>query len=318
MEEIINLNVKPDKWYSKFYSVDKVKIIHNGDPITFKMFDKNIDNKEYWDIYNRWDFFLENNSYLKNSELLDEFDKLIDIFKENPYINLKECLSRLKLYVSEYYSLLDGEYLITQQLLDLKLSLELVEFTIQNNKNMQKIDFKFEYTEEDIYNLIRKEVKWRNTERDIEIYKEKQKGRLLTDIGKEFNLAYNSISDIVSKVWGAIGLYKGKLFEKTFFKYLEKKYPKFKVEWYGASGRPDIVIYDTENNKIIIYSLKNLEIKKRPYTIKKEKLRPELKLALNSIMDYKNVVLVLVVFNNFNNNIIIKDIEFRNPSDIII
>ena len=178
-------------------------------------------------------------------------------------------------------------------------------------------NFKFNYTEKELFNLMEKEVRWQNKERDIAIYKERQKGTLLDDIAKQYEgLKQPAISRIIKKVEGAINYYSGKLFENKFSQYLNSLNIFDKVILDGSSGETDIFAY--KNNRLYIFSLKNLKIDGKKYKIKKEDLRPEFKKAYKGLLENDNVFLFLIVFDNSNNKIIEKNIDFRNPTDINI
>jgi len=178
-------------------------------------------------------------------------------------------------------------------------------------------NFKFNYTEKELFNLMEKEVRWQNKERDIAIYKERQKGTLLDDIAKQYEgLKQPAISRIIKKVEGAINYYSGKLFENKFSQYLNSLNIFDKVILDGSSGETDIFAY--KNNRLYIFSLKNLKIDGKKYKIKKEDLRPEFKKAYKGLLENDNVFLFLIVFDNSNNKVIEKNIDFRNPTDINI
>ena len=180
--------------------------------------------------------------------------------------------------------------------------------------------FTFEYSEEKVLNLLRKEVNWRkaNIERDINIYKRRQEHKLLETIAKEYNLDVSSVSEIVKKVAGAINRYKGKMFESQYFKYLEKLKRYDKVELLGASGQPDIIAHKLKEDAIYVFSLKNLAIKKHPYYISEELLKVEYKYAYESSFTYKKVVLILVVFDNLDNSVKEVKLDYKTPKDIIL
>lgn len=185
--------------------------------------------------------------------------------------------------------------------------------------------FEYEYSEVEVIDTIKKEKNWRDNERDFKIYLECKKQKNLSggltqkEVGESIGQTEYNTSMIIKKVRGEINYYKGKLLERQFFKYLEDRYPKCKVEWYGESGNPDIVVYDTENDGIIIYSLKNLKINKdKSYWIMKDAIKSESKFAYESSFEYKSVVLYLVVLNNTINKVIIKEVDYKNPSNVKI
>lgn len=91
-----------------------------------------------------------------------------------------------------------------------------------------------------------------------------------------------------------------------------------KIEWLGATGEPDILAHNLDKNELYVLSLKNYEIKKKPFLMNKESLQSEYKKAFNSQFDYDKVKLFLVVFNNVNDSIIKNELDYKNPTDIYI
>jgi len=192
---------------------------------------------------------------------------------------------------------------------------------LDKQKKQRKVgissNFKFNYTEKELFDLIEKEVRWRDKGRDLAIYKERQKGTLVDNIAEQYNgLKQPAVSRIIKKVGGAISKYSGKLFENKFFKYLNSLNMFDKVILDGSSGEPDIFAY--KNNKLYIFSLKNLKIDGKKYKIKKEELRPEFEKAYKGLLENDDVFLFLIVFDNSNDKVIERNIDFRNPIDIYI
>jgi hypothetical protein len=128
----------------------------------------------------------------------------------------------------------------------------------------------------------------------------------------------SSISKVIKKVKGAINKYKGHLFESEFYKYLKDFNDFDKVVWGGASGESDIIAHNLDNNHLFIFSLKNYNINRKNYWIKKEDLNPEIKYARSNHFDYEKIIVKLVVFNNKSEKMIIKDIDYANPKNIKI
>ena len=50
----------------------------------------------------------------------------------------------------------------------------------------------------------------------------------------------------------------------------------------------------------------------------KDAIKSELEFALSSLIEYKSVVLYLVVLNNTINEVIIKEVDYKNPSNVKI
>ena len=84
-------------------------------------------------------------------------------------------------------------YLITNQLSDLDFDIKDCRFCLLQEKEKKRpkniLDLYFEdfsYTDEQVFNLIRKNERWHNIERDLTIYQEKKKGKIFTRNCREF------------------------------------------------------------------------------------------------------------------------------------
>lgn len=250
----------------------------------------------------------------KFSSLKKDFKMISDVFNDGFLITIQ-----LAFLISAIYNFLgffiysntdDSWYGIYDDSID--------EFNLFELEQIFHIKFKFDFNDELVFNIIREEVRWRNVERDINIFKERQKGTLLANISEEFKLDKSTISEITKKVDGAIRYYKGKMFEQKYLTYL-KGLGKFdKVEWYGASGQPDIIAHDLKNDELYVYSLKNLKIEEKPYYIPKDVLKPELKISLENHYDYTKVHLILVVFNNIDNTTEEIELDYLNPPSNVV
>lgn len=188
---------------------------------------------------------------------------------------------------------------------------------VQEDINKPKKSFIFNYSENEIIDIVKKEVNWRKKERDIEIYKQRQRALLLDEIASQYrNLNASAISKITIKVKGAINYYKGKLFEKEYYKYLVnlKKYDK--VILGGESGKPDIIAFDLKNNILHVFSLKNLKIDYFNYRIKKELLKQEIIYSMEKFFEFTEVMLHVVVLNNWNNHIQHFNYDYRHPESL--
>ena len=254
------------------------------------------------------------------------------------------CLLLTKYKIEECEKVLKKGYLITNQLEDISYDIENYAFDLyqsdsvdyalkiydirqdivrdnETNDDISYLDsFSFKCNEDEVINIIKQEKNWREMDRDINIYKERQKGRLLKDIAGDYsNLNVPAISRIAKKVESAIGYYKGKLFESEFFKHLKKTGEFDKVEWQGASGEPDIVAHDLKNCEFNIYSLKMRKIDRSPFYISIREMKPELKLALESILEgYNRINLWLIVYDSEFNETRKFRVNFRNPRNIDI
>lgn len=69
-----------------------------------------------------------------------------------------------------------------------------------------------------------------------------------------------------------------------------------------------------------IFSLKNLELNKNPYSIIVEELKPELQFAYYNYTfeKFNNVILYLIVFDSLTEKIHVEEIDFRNPVNVNI
>ena len=216
-------------------------------------------------------------------------------------------------------------YLITNQLDDLNYNIGDCHYCIlkekekKHPKNISDLYFEdFSCTDEQIFNLIRKNAKWHDIDRDLTIYQEREKGKYLQEIADNFGVKFNSISMVVKKVQSAINYYKGKLFEDFIYKRLNQSNFFKNVVKEAGKGEPDILTYTKDDKELYIYSLKNIKIDRIPYwLITKEELRPEIERALLQTLDYK-VQLILLVFDNHNDKVKQFKIDYNNPINIDI
>lgn len=179
--------------------------------------------------------------------------------------------------------------------------------------------FKWNYNIDKIIDIVEIEAKWRNTERDLEIYFERQKGRFLKDIADDYNelKTYQAVENIIKKVQGYINRVSGLVFEKKYEKYLKSlnEFKDWKIERFGGKEYPDIVI--AKDNKKIILSLKNLELEQgkiKHVNIKDYKI--ERNYSLEQIKDNFEVKIYLIVFNNLDNSTKLFKINIINPKNI--
>ena len=214
-------------------------------------------------------------------------------------------------------------YLITNQLDNINYNIGDCHYCLLQEKEKKRpksisgIDFKgFSYTDEQAFNLIRKNAKWHDIARDIAIYQERQKGKYLKEIAEKLRIKLRAVSMVVKKVQGAINYWKGKEFEGFVLKRLKESKLFEKVIMDAGKGESDIRAY-TKAGKLYIYSLKNIQIDYEPYWLTKEELRPELKDALLSKLDYETC-LILLVFDNYNNQVKEFAIDYNNPNNIDI
>lgn len=215
-------------------------------------------------------------------------------------------------------------YLITNQLDELNYNIGdcIYCFLKEKEKKRSQTPFditfiNFSYTDEHIFNLIRKNAKWHDIERDLAIYQEKKGGKYLQEIAENFGIDFTTVSVIVKKVSGAINYYKGKLFEDFVEKKLKQSGLFEKVIKEAGKGECDVLAYTKDGKKLYIYSLKNIKNDRKPYWLTTDELRPELKRALLQTLDYK-VHLILLVFDNYNNQVKQFVIDYNHPKNIDI
>lgn len=215
-------------------------------------------------------------------------------------------------------------YLITHQLDELHYEIGECYYDFLNEKEQRQPQTPFDiiftnffYSDEQIFNLIRKNAKWHDIKRDLAIYQEKKKGKYLKEIGENFGIDFTTVSVIVKKVQGAINYWKGKLFEDFIEKRLRESGLFKKVIKEAGKGEADILAYAKDGKTLYIYSVKNIKIDRKPYFLTTEELRPELKRALLQTLDYK-IYLVLLVFDNHNDKAKQFEIDYNNPTNIDI
>jgi len=180
--------------------------------------------------------------------------------------------------------------------------------------------FKYNITEEKVFDTIKKELNWTKLDRDIEIFKEHREGKLIEEIMKDRNMAESTVKRAITHIQGAIYRYKGILFEKEYFKWLKELKLYDKVIWDGASGKPDIYAYDEDNNTLHIFSLKNYTIKKRPYYIKAEEFGAELKRAYKEHLDgnFKEIKVFAIIYDSVTDKTEKIKLDYLNPENITI
>ena len=214
-----------------------------------------------------------------------------------------------------------------------------VEAKLGDNKKQQlEIDyneielifkgFKWDYDKESILNKVLKSVenKWKNEKlikrnkkfcRDIIL-----KGIKRVNVARDINLNISSISGIVNPIEGTVNRIGGLWFEPEYYKYLKnelKPSKNYNIRHLGSSKKPDITMEDLKNNDYYIFCLKNLKIKKYPYTIQKESAYPEYKEVWNNIpKGFNNIFMYAIVFNNFLNELKIVKVDHSKYKNIVI
>lgn len=292
----------------------------------------------YLHYYEDRDFFEEYNNLQDNKKYLDRPKKVITFFKENNLIEDEKYLNLKFKQIKAYSKALNEGYLITSDLICL---IELIEEDIYSligcidtdcslsnntfnfeklknlllNKDPSQIKFDdFIIENEDLYALLRKNEKWYDFNRDLSIYLERSEGKYIQELADQFNMKRTAVSMVIKKVSGAINYWKGKLFEDFVEKRLKRSRFFDKVVKDAGSGESDIRAY-TKDNKLFIYSLKNLKIDFIPYWLTKEELRPELEDALLSKLDYETH-LILLVYDNHHKEVKQIEINYDHPENI--
>jgi len=274
----------------------------------------------------RFDNVFNYNTLEKNAKFLEALIAQQNNLKKEwvfPPKNRKDVFKFLEKQFTLFEQAIKKGYLISNQLDQLNIYLGdchyclLKEKKRKHPKNILDIYFKdFSYTDEHIFDLIRKNVKWHDIERDLAIFQERQKGKYLKEIAETLRIKLRAVSMVIKKVQGAINYWKGKLFEVFVLKRLKESKLFEKVIMDSGKGESDIRAY-TMDDKLYIYSLKNIQIAYEPYWLTKEELRPELEDALLSKLDYETH-LILLVFDNYNNQVKQFVIDYNNTKNIDI
>ena len=181
-------------------------------------------------------------------------------------------------------------------------------------------DFKFDL--KDLYDRVKKGKKgskWRNTERDLEVYDL----YINTEITQlELAERYQDLSSaqavnaIIDKVKGEVYRIRGKMFEEQYYNFLRDKYINnidIFIKYDGAKEKPDIIIGNKKLDELVVLSLKCLDLPKKerkyPYYVRwREKkhiggFMPEIEYAGKNVVNYKTVNVFVVICNANNGNV---------------
>lgn len=280
------------------------------------------DSKSFYDPEDNFWFIAQNNTIERNRALVSMLRNYIQ-FKMPPRDQKLVDFINLKL---DFLERILPNNLITFQLNEIR---DLIidgyphgsiycSYDVYFTPLISELNFEgFGTTEIQIFDLIRKNKKWHDIDRDLTIYQERQKGKYLQELADAFGVKFNSISMIVKKVQSAINHYKGKLFEDFVEKRLKESGLFKNVIKEAGKGEADILAYTKYDEVLCIYSLKNIRINRKPYWLTKEELRPEIERALLQTLDYE-VHLILLVFDNHNNKIKQFEIDYQNSANIDI
>ncbi len=284
-------------------------------------------------LYYEPDLIFNCNSLEKNKGLIEIFNYRINKLKEQPDITKLDsykpeswecCVLFTKVRLKLCDKAINKGYLVTGDLIEIFDHIKNYEYDLiyeekrKHPEYIEDLDFRdFRYTNDQIFDLIKKNEKWHDINRDITIYQERQKGKYLDELAENFGIKFNSISMVLKKVSGSINYYQGKLFENFVEKRLKASGLFEKVIKEAGKGEADILAYTKDGKDLYIYSLKNIKINRKPYWLTKEELRPELERALLQSLDYK-IHLVLLIFDNYNNKVKQIQIDYNNPKNIDI
>ncbi|MHA1380706.1 MAG: hypothetical protein ACTSRG_20245 [Candidatus Helarchaeota archaeon] len=287
--------------------------------------------------YEDRDFFEEYNNLQDNKKYLDRSKKVITLFKKNNLIEDEKYLNLKFKQIKAYSKALNEGYLITSDLICL---IELIEEDIYSligcidedcslsnnsfnfeklknlllNKDPSQIVFDdFQIKNEELYALLRKNEKWYDFNRDLSIYLERNKGKYIQELADQFNMKRTAVSMVIKKVSGALNYWKGKLFEDFIEMRLKSSRLFTKVVKDAGKGESDIRAY--KEDKLYIYSLKNLKIDYSPYWLMAEEIRPELETALLCKLDYE-VHLVLLIYDNYHKRTLQLEIDYNKLENI--
>jgi len=212
---------------------------------------------------------------------------------------------------------------ITDELEEIRMETEDYWYNDECDKSIVEVlkQFKFDNYQEELSNYIKQNVNWLHKDRDFEIYKEIKDGTLYSEIAERLGYSISNISKINKKVQSSINNLKGRFFEIEYEKYLRdlNKFNNSEIERNGKPGQPDIYII-SKNKELYVFSLKNLELNKKSFAIVKEQLKPELEFAYqkSTFESFNMVYLFLIVFDSLTERIYIREVDYKNPSNINI
>ncbi len=314
-------NIKPNSWYEEYLKLENDYT---------KEFDI-MANKNQSHSYSGFLQFEEKNNLETNKKLLEKYKndleslKLWKSIKDIDIIDGSEewCIIQTSFKIDKCFEALEQRYLITGQLEDIKIETEDYWYNEECAKSIVDIlkQFKFRNYQKELSDFIKQNVNWRDKKRDFEIYQEIREGTLYSEIAEKLECTIPAISMINKKVQTSINNLKGRFFEIEYEKYLRSldKFRNCRIVRDGKPGKPDIYIIDKINNRLYVFSLKNLELNKKSFSIIKEKLKPEIRFAYyNSSFKDKEVSLYLIVFDSLTEKIHIKELDYNNPSNINI
>jgi len=340
-------SVKPQEFYDEYYS----GFLDEDDRAYYRDIDTNLSNYPnnlpkgesfigHWLIYldSIHYYMIDHDNIEDNKKTLNQCVKIMKLLTPSLSGNDKTVFNEEMEQIPLLFKVLKKGYCISPQLLYLFVLInnELVkilsgeeyckmqlpcedsdfEFLTSHLSDPSTISFdSFVLDMDEVIELIKKNERWQKPDRDLNIYYQREKGRILQDIADDFNIVISAVSQVEKKVRGKINFWKGKIFEDFVEKRLKESRVFIKVIKEAGKGESDIRAY-TKNNEQFIYSLKNLKIDRKPYwLITKEELLPELKDAKLCSLDYETH-LILLVYDNHNKEVKQIEIDYNNVENI--
>ena len=267
------------------------------------------------DLLIQYKLDLESRELWKSIKDLEESDTNSELY----------CMSLTAKKIEICFKMLEQGQSIIDELEVIRMETDDYWYNDECDKSILEVlkQFKFDNYQEEISNFIKSNVNWIHKDRDFKIHKEIQKdGTLYSEIAERLNCSISTISKINKKVQSSINNLKGRFFEIEYEKYLRdlNKFNNSKIIRDGAPGKPDIYIIDKTKKELYVFSLKNLELNKKSFAIMKEQLKPELEFAYlkNSFESFNMVSLYLIVFDSLTERIHVREVDYKNPSNINI
>jgi hypothetical protein len=180
--------------------------------------------------------------------------------------------------------------------------------------------YKFEYTEEQIFEDAKDRWRWKNPDRDYDIYKRRtgvrpEKIEMLTE---EYKIAPGTVNYGVFTTEKHFAKSKGILFEEGYEKYLKNMgyYEPKDVNRIGEKGKPDILAVLPDLDEVHVFSLKvrNFRTDRRTFTHKD--MGPEIETALKQNKKHKKTILYLVVYDLSADEILIKSVDYKSNDSV--
>jgi len=163
--------------------------------------------------------------------------------------------------------------------------------------------------------------KWRNIERDIEIFKLMKAGKTYQKIREklEISLSDPQLSAVKKKYDGYIAKERGELYEIYRANELRKdpEYKEWEVIRNGERGEPDIICISPDKTLLKVISCKCFELHKSSFSIKIKKFNPEIEYGLKNHNKYNKVQVFADIFDHVNKKLYRKEIKYLKPQESI-